>query len=419
MSLAGGRGWLAGGQAAAPGCRSGSGLAIFATGNPTDGGGQLGVDAMKLSRRKVLKASAGASAVVAAPAVLRAPDALATSGQVDVFAWGDYIQKNQIDAFENATGIKINLSTYGSNDEAENKLRAAGGKGFDVIFPSVTNCPNYYRDDLLQPLDEAKLETDAVIQSMLRDSIKLGATHRGKRYALPFNWGTEALTFDSARHPWPDAEVSYGNLWLPEVQKAAAFRQKSALFGVGLYLDATGKVPSDRMLAPFASEEECRRVFAACTQFILDNKDKIGAFWNNATEATAAFTDSGCTVGQTWDTTGLLLNRQDPKWQYKMPKEGGITWMDSVAIPSGAANLEQAYAFINAMLTPEQGGMMSGNTGYNSAVQGAADHAGEDYKKQFAQVYNEQNLASLWWWQADTPWITAIRNEYVEKITNA
>jgi spermidine/putrescine transport system substrate-binding protein len=93
--------------------------------------------------------------------------------------------------------------------------------------------------------------------------------------------------------------------------------------------------------------------------------------------------------------------------------------MDSVGMPSGAANVEQGYAFLNAMLDPVMAGMMSANTGYNSAVAGAADHAGETYKKQFAEVYNADNLANLWWWPADQPWVTSVRQEYVDKITNA
>ena len=152
---------------------------------------------------------------------------------------------------------------------------------------------------------------------------------------------------------------------------------------------------------------------------MIENKEKIGAFWNNATEATAAFTDAGCTVGQTWDTTGILLNRQDAKYKYRMPKEGGITWMDSMGIPVGAENLDQAHAFINAMLDPQMAGMFAANTGYNSCVKGAENHAGEEFKAQFNQIYNEDNLANLWWWQSDTPWFAPVRQEYVEKITNA
>jgi spermidine/putrescine transport system substrate-binding protein len=372
---------------------------------------------MKISRRSMLKGSAAASTVLAVPAILKAGDALASSGQVNVFAWGDYIQQNMIDKFEGDTGIKVNLSTYGSNDEAEQKLRAAGGKGFDVIFPSITNGNNYYPDGLLAPIDESKVKLDARIPSMLRDSIQLGGTYRGKRMLLPFNWGTEAITLDSTVFN-ADA-VSFGDMWTPEAVGKASFRQKSALMGVGLYLEAIGKFNSNRMTDVYKSEEDARRAFDACTQFIIEHKSNIAAFWNNATEAINAFKQAGAQIGQTWDTTGLLLNREDAKWKYRMPKEGGITWMDSVGMPSGAENVEQGYTFLNAMLDPKMAGLMCANTGYNSAVAGAADYAGDTYKQQFADTYNAENLANLWWWPADQPWVAPMRQEYVDKITNA
>ena len=168
----------------------------------------------KLSRRTVIKRSAGvAAAALAMPAVLRAKDALSSSGSVNVFAWGDYVQQNIKDAFEKSTGITVNLSTYGSNDEAENKLRAAGGKGFDVIFPSVDNGPNYYGDNL------AHGDRREQVHGRPRHPVDLplldrpGRDHRGKRYLIPFDWGTEAMTFNAKTYP--DAKfgtLSYGDM---------------------------------------------------------------------------------------------------------------------------------------------------------------------------------------------------------------
>ncbi len=374
---------------------------------------------MSISRRLVLKGTAAVSAAVAAPAILKASDALASSGQVNVFAWGDYIQENMATRFEDTTGIKINLSTYGSNDEAEQKLKAAGGKGFDVIFPSITNGTNYYPEGLLAPLDESRLNVDAIVPSMMRDSVKLGGTYRGKRMLLPFAWGTEGITYNSSVFPLADNDVSYGALWTPEAKGKATFRQKSGMIGTGLYLEAAGVLRSNRMLDVFKSEEDAHRIWGEIAKFIIGQKENVAAFWNNATEATNAFKQAGAAVGQTWDTTGLLLSREDPVWKYRMPKEGGITWMDSIGIPGGAENIEQAYAFINAMLEPQMAGMYSANTGYNSAVVGAANYAGETYKKQFLKVYNDETLSNLWWYPADTPWFATLRQEYVERITNA
>ena len=374
---------------------------------------------MTTTRRGLLQTGACGMALLAAPAVLRRADALASSGSVNVFAWPDYIQDNQIKAFEKKTGITINLTTYGSNEQAEAILKSNGGKGFDVIFPTITFGSNYYSAALLRPIDEARIANIGnVIESMLQDSIGLGAVDQGRRMLLPFNWGTEAITFNSSILPLNDEDISFGVIWNEGIPGKATVRQKSVIMGVGLYLEAIGKVESNRMLDVYKSEADARRVWDVCLDFILERKSRIAAFWNTAPEATSAFKEKGAFIGQTWDTTGLLLNREDAKWKYRMPKEGGIAWMDGMGILTGAENVDQAYAFMDALLTPEMGGLMSQNTGYNSTVQGAADFAGEVYRRQFYEVYGSRHLANLWWWRPDTPWIAPLRQEYLDRITN-
>jgi spermidine/putrescine transport system substrate-binding protein len=372
----------------------------------------------RIPRRQVL---ALGGAALAAPMVLRASDALASSGSVKVLAWQDYIQPNIAEKFEADTGIALELTTFGSNDEALSTVAASGGRGFDVVFPSITNAPSYVDENGESYLAEipAGVNTGAIIPSFLRDSATLGGVHNGQQVALPFSWGTEGVTLNRAALPIADEEISYGDLFRPGTEGKAAFRQKSVIMGVGLYLDAIGAVPSNRMLDVYKSEEDARRVWSAVTNWIVERKAHFGAFWNNATEATAAFKDAGCIIGQTWDTTGLLLNRENPDFVYRAPKEGIITWCDSIAILRGAPNPEQAVAFVNFMLQPEVGGMYANNTGYNSAVAGAADFATEEFKRQFNEVYRPDVLNNMWWWQADVPHFAAVRDEFVNIITNA
>lgn len=373
---------------------------------------------MSISRRTVLL---GTAATFAMPAILRAHDALASSGSVKVFAWQDYVQPNIKEKFEKDTGIVMELTTYGSNDEAESTIKANGGKGFDVVFPSITNSANYVdgNGDSYFAVVPSDVKIGNIIPSFVRDSATLGGQFKGEQILLPFNWGTEGVTYNNADLPIEAADLSYGDLWRPEAKGKAAFRQKSVIMGTGLYLDATGVVPSNRMLDVYKSEADARRVWGDVTKWMLERKDNFGAFWNNATEATAAFKDAGAIIGQTWDTTGLLLNREDAKFTYAAPKEGIITWLDSMGMLREATNKEQAMAFINFMLEPETGGMLSNNTGYNSAVNGAADFANDEFKAQFNTVYTADVLSNMWWWQADTPFFAPIRNEFVQIITNA
>lgn len=376
---------------------------------------------MKTSRRSFV---AGASATIAAPFILKSHDALSSSGTVRVFAWQDYIQQNIIDAFEKSTGIKIELSTFGSNEEVESIVRANGGTGFDVIFPSLSNVSQYESSSApngiyLQPIDFSKVDVGKIIPSFMRDSVGMGATYRGEHVLLPFNWVTEGITLDRSKMNISDLDLSYGDMFSPEAKGSLALRQKSIIFGAALYLDAIGEVPSNRMMDVLKSEEEARRVWGAATKFVLEHKENFGAFWNSASEATSAFTDAGCSIGMTWDTTGLMLNKQNKDIVYRAPKEGALAGCDGIGLTSGAENIDQAYAFIDFMLQPQTAGMFIDNTGYNSVVTGAEEYASEEYKNQFVETYREDVLNNFWWWPPIPPHFSPVRNEFVEIITNA
>ncbi|WP_249306255.1 extracellular solute-binding protein [Rhodobacter capsulatus] len=324
-----------------------------------------------MTRRMVLATGAAA---LATPLIAR--HSRASSGEVNVFAWGDYFQDGKIpEAFKKATGIKVNVSTYGANEEAASKLRTAGGKGFDILFPSVDTRPTYDEGALLAEIDETKLKVERIEPALWRSSLELGAAHRGKRYLVPFDWGTEGITWDASGLEVKPGDLSYAHLWGEGLTGKVALRQKSVLTSLAIHLDAIGEVPSNCGMDVYKSEADNRRIFDACVAFVQKRKGNIGAFWNNATEATAAFTDGGCVIGQTWDTTGIKLHTDvAPNWRYGAPKEGALAWMDTAAIPSGAENVDQAYEFLNFLMTPEIGGLFANATGYNSAAVGSAEH---------------------------------------------
>jgi spermidine/putrescine transport system substrate-binding protein len=103
-----------------------------------------------------------------------------------------------------------------------------------------------------------------------------------------------------------------------------------------------------------------------------------------------------------------------------MPKEGGLAWLDTMAIPAGAENKDQAYEFINFMLSPETGGMFANNTGYNSAAVRSENFLNDAQKAGFAMAYPDEGaIANLWWWPAQTDFFGSLRSTYSEKLTNA
>ena len=65
-------------------------------------------------------------------------NAFSSSGEVNWFTWEDYAPQPLIDRFQADTGIKLNVTTYSSNEDCLNKLKAAGGgAGWDLASPSI------------------------------------------------------------------------------------------------------------------------------------------------------------------------------------------------------------------------------------------------------------------------------------------
>jgi spermidine/putrescine transport system substrate-binding protein len=169
----------------------------------------------------------------------------------------------------------------------------------------------------------------------------------------------------------------------------------------------------------YGDETIARANFEAILATAVAAKASIAQFWSNENEAQGAFRTNSCVIGQTWDSTAFQLQKDGQPIGYIAPKEGALAWMEGFAIPKGAANLDEAYAFINWFYTPEAGAMFATHTGYNATSKGAADLLPPASKAFFAAAYPEDALAKLWWWPIQEAWYVAIRNEYQDRFLSA
>ncbi|WP_207100027.1 extracellular solute-binding protein [Paracoccus shandongensis] len=372
----------------------------------------------RLDRRGLLKgAGAAAGLALAAPLVAR-PGFAQGAGTLNIFAWAGYLNDEILGAFEKATGIKPNYTPYGTNDELLNQLRANNGAGFDLIWPTVDRVPNYVEFGLVQPLDESKIEVAKVLPSAWENSTTLGAVVDGKRYQVPTDWGTEAVAFDKDQMPLEYGKASYGDIWGESAAGKATVRAHSALVGLGLWLEAEGKLPRP-LLDAFKTPEAQVEIFDVIVAEAIARKGNIIQFWNNENEAQGAFRVNGAAIGQTWDSTAAALVKEGLPVGFIAPREGALAWMEGLSIPAGAANLDAAYAFINWFLTPEAGAMYTNATAINSTAVGSADLLSDEAKAFFAAAYPGDALDKLWWWPIQENWYVTKRNEYQDRFLSA
>ncbi|MCP6275042.1 extracellular solute-binding protein, partial [Klebsiella pneumoniae] len=72
-------------------------------------------------------------------------------------------------------------------------------------------------------------------------------------------------------------------------------------------------------------------------------------------------------LGLAWNGEVIMAQDQGmPELDFVYPKEGVIMWMDNMAIPKNAKNLENAYTFIDFLMRPENSAIISEEIGYGS-----------------------------------------------------
>ena len=119
----------------------------------------------KISRRALLGGFAVVGASLALSACGQAKGFAASAlpngelgRQLNVYSWGDYEDPDNITDFQDASGVRVQLDSFGSNEELIAKLAATRGtSGYDVVVPTGLYIPQMAANGLLQQLDHSLL----------------------------------------------------------------------------------------------------------------------------------------------------------------------------------------------------------------------------------------------------------------------
>ncbi len=371
-----------------------------------------------LSRRAVMKSAVALGAVgFATPIVTQ--NALSSSGEMNIIMWSDEFPGDVIPNFEKASGIKVNQTPFSQNEEQINKLQATGGEGFDLCQPTRDRAPQFKELGVLAPFDKAKLTNIGnLLPSMLEGSASVWTWEDGL-YHLPHCWGTEAIGYRTDLYKGDLSQLSFGSLWEDGVKGHVLGRPHSLLLGIGLWMDGNGKLPTNRMLDAFKSEDDMKKIYDQLLPVAIEKKTWIKQFWDSADNTKSGLLENDCWIGQTWDGPVLSLKKDGKPVSYKAPKEGAITWLDGISLLKAAKNSEQAYAFLNYLHTPEVSAMVADGSGYNPVVTGADAKTSDTFKKNFQEAYPGDALQKLWHRPPEPSWYAELRTQYADKLKAA
>jgi spermidine/putrescine transport system substrate-binding protein len=369
------------------------------------------------SRRTFLKSTATAGAVAATGPWYTA-DAQSSSGSLSILNWDDELPNPVIPDFEKKTGIKVSTTPFSQNEEQINKLQATKGQGFDLCMPTHDRAPQFKDIEVLAPFDEKKLSIDSILPSAMNAS-KANWVWDGKLYHVPHCWGTEAIAWRNDLTKIAPGDLSFGTMWNDEYKGKVQGRPHSLLLGLGLWMDATGKLPSNRMLDAFKDEAAMKKIYDVLLKEAIARKPWIKQFWDSGDNTKSGFTSNGCVIGQTWDGPVLSLKKAGQPISFMAPKEGAIGWVDGWAMTKAAKNTEQAYEFLKYLHSKEGSATVAEGSGYNPVAKGSSDLLSDKSKADFAEAYAGSSLEKLWWRPSETSWFADLRTQYAEKFKAA
>ncbi len=252
---------------------------------------------------------------------------------VNVYAWGGVIPKIIIQQFERETGIKVNFSTYDSNETMYAKLKASRQNVYDVILPSAYYVERMKKQNMLARLDRSKLTN-------LRHLDPLFSTNEydlGNHFSIPLIWGITGIFYNSnwVKNPPQSWKQLWKKNWPHQLLMLDDARE---VFSIALM--SLGYQPNDNDPA---------HIKAAYLQ-LLTLIPNIKLFASDSIQA--IMIDEDATAGSAWNGDTYKAYAENKQINFVYPQDGFVIWVDCLAIPAKPPHIEEAYQFINFMLKP-------------------------------------------------------------------
>jgi spermidine/putrescine transport system substrate-binding protein len=253
---------------------------------------------------------------------------------VNVYIWGGEIPKKLIQEFERESGIKVNLSTYDSNETMYAKLKASGSSIYDVILPSGYFVERMRKQGLLARLDYQRLPNLANIDVQFNNS----GYDPGNQYSAPLIWGATGIFYNKAFVKSPP--LSWQDLW------QSGWRDQLMLLD-----DAREAFSIALMSLGFNPNDSNPQHIKAAYNRLMELVPNIKLFASDSIQA--IMIDEDAIAGLAWNGDAFKAQAENKQIGFNYPKEGFVIWVDCLAIPVNPPHPEEDYQFIDYMLKVE------------------------------------------------------------------
>ena len=250
---------------------------------------------------------------------------------LNVLNWSSYIPDEVIRNFEKETGIKVNYSTYSSNEELLAKVSSAKKGTYDLIFPSDYMIEIMKNRELLERIDKTKLSNYRNINEKY-----LGLPFdENNDYSLPFLYATVVIAVNKE---YIKEEIkSYNDLLNSKYKNDIVLIDDQRMI-IGMSLLANG----------YDMNSINKKELKTAQNWLEKLKPNIKAYDSDSPKN---FLITGeAYIGCIWDAEAKLAKQENSNIEIIKPKEGIGISLDNYAISKGAKHISEAYKFINYIL---------------------------------------------------------------------
>lgn len=255
--------------------------------------------------------------------------------KVYVYNWGEYIDPEVLDMFEEETGIEVVYDEFEQNEEMFPKVEA-GAVQYDVVCPSDYMVQKMIDEGLL-----AEINYDNVPNLKNIDPAYLKSAEEfdpGNKYSVPYCWGTLGILYNKTMVDGPidsweaifDEKYKGNILMIDSVRDAFGI----ALSYLGYNLNSTSEAELEEAKALLHEQ------YPLVQAYVVDQvRDKM--------------IGGEAALGVIYSGEAIYTQRENPNLEYVVPKEGSNVWIDAWVIPKNCRSKANAEAFINYMCDGE------------------------------------------------------------------
>jgi spermidine/putrescine transport system substrate-binding protein len=262
--------------------------------------------------------------------------------ELNLFIWSEYIDPEIVSSFEREYACKVTTDLYEDNEMMMSKLQGGGTSLYDLVVPGQYLIPVMAKLGLLAELRHENIPNLANLDEKFLNPV----FDPGNRYSAAYQWGTVGIYL--RKKPGKTVDETWGLMFDKERQYGSFLLMDSVREMMGSMARFKG------MSVNTTSLDDLRSLSAA----LAETKHRSQGFEGGVggkNKVLARAVDAAVV----YNGDAVRGMAEDAETVYFVPREGGILWLDSLAVPSQAPHREVAEKFINFILDAKVGAQLS------------------------------------------------------------